>query len=209
MAAQIINESYVNILEGIRSSLDVSGLAEAIGNYSDISNIIANSLETSGYAGIMQQIADMTADMSFANPAMQLFEDQSLSTFELSSSTAKALEAMKANLPHVGVGVGIPNLDDGISGSAKAAIEAAQSALSTSMLDSVKGISACYNQLIPPGTANALKLATSASLGFSAGLDFASALPYASTTRDGVSNYGSKEVGGESVDGAQPDADVE
>ncbi len=171
MAAQMINESYASMLEDIRSSLDASGLAGAIGSYSDISNIIASSLETSGYTGIMQQIADMAADMSFANPAMQLFGDQSLSAFGLSSSTAKALEAMKVNLPHIDVGVGISNLDNGISGSTKAAIEVAQSALSTSMLDSVKGISAYYNQLIPPGTANALKLATSASLGFSAGLD--------------------------------------
>ena len=199
MAAQMINESYASMLEDIRSSLDASGLAEAIGNYSDISNTIASSLETSGYTGIMQQITDMTAGMSFANPAMQLFRDQSLSEFGLSSSTAKALEAMKTTLPRINVGVGIPNLDNGISGSAKAATEAVQSALSTSMLDSVKGISACYNQLIPTGTANALKLVTSASLGFSA----------ASNARDGVSNYGFKEVDGESADGAQPDADVE
>lgn len=209
MAAQMINESYASMLEDIRSSLDASGLAEAIGNYSDISNTIASSLETSGYTGIMQKITDMTAGMSFANPAMQLFRDQSLSEFGLSLSTAKALEAMKTTLPRINVGVGIPNLDNGISGSAKAATEAVQSALSTSMLDSVKGISACYNQLIPTGTANALKLATSASLGFSAGLDFASALPYASNARDGVSNYGFKEVDGESADGAQPNADVE
>lgn len=207
MAAQMINESYASMLEDIRSSLNASGLAEAIGNYSDISNIIASSLETSGYTGIMQQITDMAADMSFANLAMQLFKDQSLPAFGLSSSTAKALEAMKANLPHIDVS--ISNLDNGISGSTKAAIEATQSVLSTSMLDSVKGISAYYNQLIPPGTANALKLATSASLGFSAGLDFASALPDAPNARDGVSNYGSKEEGGEPVDGVQPDADDE
>ena len=92
VAAQLINENYADMLEGIRSSLGASGLLNLGDSYSEIARMAADSLDTSGFASIAQQVADSIC------LASQLLSNQALAAMTPTPGITEVIEAMHPSI---------------------------------------------------------------------------------------------------------------
>ena len=175
MAAKMISESYANMLEGMRASLDVSSLVDL----SEISRIAAASVDTSAMDSLTRLAANASnSGISYAT--QRIMNQQAIG---LSANVTKALTSIQSSMPQI---------DIGVSSAMKRAIESlgsSQSSTMASIARSFSGAADYYQSLIPRDAFDQVKLAASTSMDFSAGLGMGTALSQAMKST-GTSNPG-------------------
>ncbi len=167
VAAQMLSETYQDMLETLRSSFSVSGVYDFSDQLSGISQLVSSNIDTSDLASAIQAANSLSGGVSLVRAAQQAMDQQ---TFGLSASVANAVQSMQAS---------IPKIDLGQISAMQSAMESARSMLLSTRAqwaDTFKGISDYYRDIIPSGAYDNLRLAASASMDFTAGLGVGSAL---------------------------------
>lgn len=171
VAAQMINQSYADMLEGIQSSLDYSGIAALNDSFSSISRAVAESADLSA----MTNFARLTSNMGSFNLSQAAQQAVSQQTVGLSTGVTKALSSLKINMPKIDV-----NMESTIQ-QALEPLRASQNAMAAaaSFTNSLSETVNRYQSLLPRDSFDKLKLAANASMDFSAGLGMGAALSQA------------------------------
>lgn len=167
VAAQMLGETYADMLENIRSSLDFSAMYDFGDQLSGISQLFADSADVGGFASAVQAANDLNGGINLARAAQQAMDTQALG---LTSGVASALESMQANLPKIDLG------HIGAIQSAMESLKLMQVSITAQWADTFKGVSDYYQHIIPSDAFDSLRLAASTSMDFTAGLGVGSAL---------------------------------
>ena len=165
MAAKMISESYADMLEGVRSSIDVSSLVDL----SDFSRIVAESVNSNAMSSL-SRLAVNAGNSGVSQAAQKIVNQQAIG---LSSSVTKALASFQTSMPKI---------DLGVSSAMQHAIEslgAPQGAATTSLANLFSEATDNYRNLMPNDAFDQIKLAASTSMDFSAGLGIGTALSQA------------------------------
>lgn len=183
-AAQIISESYTHMLENLQPAINMSAALNLGEAFNGISRAAANSIDTSSFASVAQQVADSAALLDSVRPASQMVD---ASAFALSPSVTKAMETIQSALPKYdfagtaaaakAASASVRQLQDAISPSVSSSIGRISSltaGISNETFDSMKRAAAGVS--IPTGTLEAIRKAASVSKDFSAGLGLGAAL---------------------------------
>ena len=167
VAAQMLSETYEDMLESIQSSLDLSSAFDFSDQLGGISQIVAGNIDTSGLASAIQAANSISGTVSLSRAAQEAMSMQALG---LSSSVSKALEAMQVSAPKLDLG------QIGAMQSVAESMKTLQASINARWADTFKGISDYYQHIVPPDTLDKLRLAASESMDFTAGLGVGSAL---------------------------------
>lgn len=183
VAAQIISETYDDMLEGIRSSMDIVALYDfgdqliSIGHImtdpSDTSSITsiaqaaANNGSTSSLASIFQTAVSLNGSANLARAAHEMMSHH---TIGLSTGVSKALESIKVSMPKEDSGA-ICEMQ-----AAMASMKSMRDSMDAQRSDALKGIFEYYQSIIPHGALENPRLAANASMDFTAGLGVGAAL---------------------------------
>lgn len=167
VAAQMLSETYEDMLESIQSSLDLSSAFDFSDQLGGISQIVAGNIDTSGLASAIQAANSISGTVSLSRAAQEAMSMQALG---LSSSVSKALEAMQVSAPKLDLG------QIGAMQSVAESMKTLQASMNARWADTFKGISDYYQHIVPPDTLDKLRLAASESMDFTAGLGVGSAL---------------------------------
>lgn len=165
MAAKMISESYADMLEGVRSSIDVSSLVDL----SDFSRIVAESVNSNAMSSL-SRLAVNAGNSGVSQAAQKIVSQQAIG---FSSSVTKALASFQTSMPKI---------DLGVSSAMQHAIEslgAPQGAATTSLANLFSEATDNYRNLMPNDAFDQIKLAASTSMDFSAGLGIGTALSQA------------------------------
>lgn len=177
VAAQMLCENYSDMLEGIRSALDLSAMYDFGDQFSSISKLFADSVDVSGFVSV-QAANNLSGGIKLARAAQQAMDTQALC---LTPSVASALESMQTYLAKVDLG------QISAMQSAMESFKSIQAPIATQWADAFKGVSDNYQHIIPSDAFDNLRLAASASMDFTAGLGIGSAISHA-ITADALGN---------------------
>ncbi|MEE8721906.1 MAG: hypothetical protein SOI38_02785 [Eggerthellaceae bacterium] len=191
VAAQMLSETYADMLESIQSSLDLSSAFDFSDQFGGISQLVAANIDTSRLASAIQAANSISGSVSLSRAAQEAMSAQALG---LSSSVSKALEAMQHSTRKIDLG------HIGAMQSAAESMKSLQASMNAQWADTFKGISDYYRHIMPPDTLDKLRFAASASMDFTAGLGVGSALSRA---------ISAGELGDVGIDDDVDDADVD
>ena len=152
VAAQMMSDSYAEMLESIRSSFDMSDMIDV------------NSL-----ASVAQIVNSMNGGVSLTRAAQEAINWQAMG---LSTSVSKAVEAVQASMPEIDISK-IGAMQDTME-----SVKSMLDAMNAQLADSFKGISDYYQQILPSDALDNLRLAAGSSMDFTAGLGVGSALSH-------------------------------
>lgn len=175
VAAQILGDTYADLLDSVQSSHDLSDVLDFSDRFGSISQFLAAGIDTSDLASTMQVAKSISGVAGLSRAAREAVGKQTLG---FSSDVLKALEAMHRSAPNIDLG------QIGAMQSAAESMKSLQANMNAQWADAFKGISDYYQCIMPTDVLDKLSLAASASMDFTAGLGVGSALSRAIDATD-------------------------